>query len=295
MDASGWLVVDKPSGMTSTKVGAIVKRLFKVNKIGHVGTLDPLATGVLILAIGYATRLINIFEQSSNYKKYEFSVVFGASTDTFDSDGTIVSECNVFPTRDDIERVCAALVGEQLQTPPQYSAIKIDGRRLCDWARKGIQKDAKARPINIFSLNLLRYVNEKEATFSIECTAGTYVRSVAVEIARQLDTLCFVTALRRTKDRIFELEQSCPLDFLGKIAYKERECWPFLPMDFVLGDIPVVSLSDEEWEDVKHGRPICVPDCGFDAAACMRYSGTLVGLCHVSQGQCFPKKVFSVF
>jgi tRNA pseudouridine55 synthase len=297
---NGWLIVDKPPGITSTKVGALVKRFLKADKVGHVGTLDPLATGVLIFAVGYATRLISFFESSSSYKKYEFSVVFGRATDTFDSQGQVVGECDVFPARHDIEQVCREMVGEQLQTPPIYSAIKVDGRRLCDWARKGVQKEPKARAINIFSMNLTNYANEREASFSIECSAGTYVRSVAVEIARRLGALCFVTAIRRTKDRIFCIEQASPLDFSGEMLYKGGECWPLVPMDFVLGDIPVVSLSDKEWEDIKQGRQIDAPDWALRdtpdcAVACMRYSGALVGLCGISQGQCFPKKVFDVF
>ena len=294
---NGLIILDKPKGLTSTKVGSIVKRITRIKKIGHIGTLDPMATGILVLALGEATKLIHLFEQSKdNTKIYEFSVVFGKSTDTFDSDGKITSQTNKFPSKESIEIICKKMIGQQLQTPPVYSAVKIQGKRSCDLARKGLSVELSQREVNIESLELTDYKNEIESSFKVKCSAGTYVRSLAVDLAKNLGTECFVTSIRRIKDRIFTIEQSISLEILENLLHKEDIGRFITPMIKLLDDIPALNISDDDLVDIRFGRSITITDEIEDGSAVKILNhGELVGVGCICGSLCLPKKVFNVF
>jgi tRNA pseudouridine55 synthase len=358
----GWLVLDKPSGVTSTRVGAVVKKVLGagvcedagaaalrgggfsafvrrgVCRIGHVGTLDPLATGVLVLAVGEATKLVPYLEKYTCARKgYDFSVVFGISTDTLDLDGQVVQRDTKIPRLEGLQAVCERMLGEQLQVPPVFSALRINGRRSYELARSGCPQEPKARAITIHSLRLNHFDTAPQAfcdlgsacaSFSVECSGGTYVRSLARDVAEKLGCLATVIALRRTQDRIFPLQDAFTLDFLRKIAQKGMVRDVLIPMEFVLDSLPEVLITDEFLEKLRNGAAFQVSRdtsglaavtgsaatmatedglASKDAAApgsssleegvCVRvkHAGRLLGIGVLRGELCFPKRVLNVF
>ncbi|MEM7696059.1 MAG: tRNA pseudouridine(55) synthase TruB [Pseudomonadota bacterium] len=191
----GWLILDKPIGMTSTQALGAVKRILQPAKAGHAGTLDPLATGMLPLAFGEATKTVPFVVDGT--KRYRFTATFGAETDTDDADGTVIATSDVRPDAAAIEGALAAFTGDIFQTPPKFSAIKINGQRAYDLAREGAEVEIKPRPVRIDSLTLLSF-DGQNAVLEAVCGKGTYVRALARDLARALGTAGHVTALRRT-------------------------------------------------------------------------------------------------
>ncbi len=208
----GFLNVNKPSGMTSNFVVQKLKRKFKPSKIGHFGTLDPMASGVLPIAIGKATRL---FDYSLNKKKgYIATFDFGYLTDTLDITGSITNEGGKVPTREDIISILDSMVGRQDQIPPIYSAKNIDGRRAYDLAREGIEFELKPKEITVYKLELLEQVSDTKFKFNIECSSGTYIRAIGRDMASRLGTMATMSELIRTKAGDFDLSSAIDLDTL---------------------------------------------------------------------------------
>lgn len=206
----GFLNIDKPSGMTSNAVVQKVKKKFKIKKIGHFGTLDPMASGVLPLAIGKATRLFDY----SLEKKKSYTVVFefGYLTDTLDSTGTILEEGGLIPTLDDINVIIPSMLGKQDQMPPMYSAKNVNGRRAYDLAREGIEFELKPKEITIHKLDLLEQVSDSKFRFNVVCSSGTYIRAIGRDLASKLGTIATMTELRRTMAGDFDLTNIISLD-----------------------------------------------------------------------------------
>ena len=192
----GWLILDKPKGMTSTQAVSRVKWLFNAKKAGHAGTLDPLATGILPIAFGEATKTVPFVQDGK--KAYQFTVAWGVETDSDDSDGTIVRTSDARPDADAIRQAMGQFTGTIMQIPPSYSAIKINGERAYDLARDGETVELAAREVTIDSLELISFTGD-EAVFEARCGKGTYVRAIARDMGRALGCLGHVTALRRTK------------------------------------------------------------------------------------------------
>ena len=193
-DVNGWLIVDKPRGMGSTDVVNMTRRMFKAKKNGHAGTLDPFATGVLPVAFGEATKLLPLV--TDGRKEYEFVLQWGAETNTGDSEGEIVSRCEKVPSREDILAVLPQFIGEITQVPPAFSAIKINGQRAYDLARKGEDVAVPERKVEIYTLELLEELPGCQARFRVVCSKGTYVRALGRDLARKLGTfgyLCILT------------------------------------------------------------------------------------------------------
>ena len=206
----GFLNIDKPSGMTSNAVVQKVKKKFKIKKIGHFGTLDPMASGVLPLAIGKATRL---FDYSLEKKKaYIVVFEFGYLTDTLDSTGTILEEGGSIPTLEDINSVIPSMLGKQDQIPPMYSAKNVNGRRAYDLAREGIEFELKPKEITIYKLELLEQVSETKFRFNVVCSSGTYIRAIGRDLGSKLGTIATMTELRRTIAGDFDLTNIVKLD-----------------------------------------------------------------------------------
>lgn len=258
---NGWIILDKPLGLGSTQAVAAVKRNLreagirdpwgKKVKVGHGGTLDPLATGVLPIALGEATKLCGRMLDAS--KIYAFTVRFGAETDTLDLEGKVIAESAVRPSAAEVEAVLARFAGPIAQVPPAYSALMVDGERAYDLARKGEVVELKSRSVTVHTLTLLA-ADGDGATFEAHVSKGTYVRSLARDIARALGTVGHVTMLRRLKAGPFPIEQAISLDKLNEIGKGAPLEQALLPLESGLVDIPVHDLSPEQARAVRQGR-----------------------------------------
>ncbi len=253
-DINGWLVVDKPRGMGSTEVVRRTKRLFHAKKNGHAGTLDPFATGLLPVAFGEATKLLPFV--TDGVKEYEFVLQFGASTDTDDSDGKEISRCGKFPTRAEIEAVIPFFLGRIVQVPPAYSAIKINGCRAYELARKGIETELSGREVEIYDLKLTEELPNHQARFYVKCSKGTYVRTLGKDIALKLGSLGYLQELRRTKCGIFDLKHKILLENLENIVYGEDLKKFLLPIETFLCDITVIAVSEADAAKLRKGQAI---------------------------------------
>lgn len=244
----GIIFIDKPEGITSSKVDVICKRVFKTRKIGHIGTLDPFASGILPIAINGATKLIPYFKWIHE-KTYEFEIKFGEKTDTADKTGQIIHTSNVLPNIEDIKKTLPKFLGRITQIPPQYSAIKINGRNAYELARHGHNPDIKPREVEIKCLNLLEQTAPDVFKFSATVSTGTYIRSLAEDLAQALNSVGHAYSLRRMAvGRFF----SCiSLDTLLK-----RGAEIVRPIEEVLDDIPCVTISDDLAMIASLGRPI---------------------------------------
>jgi len=254
LDISGWLILDKPTDMTSTQAVGAVRRLFDAKKAGHAGTLDPLATGILPIALGEATKTVP-FAQDGD-KLYRFTIKWGERTDTLDREGEVIATSDVRPDRDAIENALPDFVGDIEQIPPKYSAIRIDGARAYDLARAGEEVEMVARPVTVHSLTLMDAPEADLAVFEMRCGKGTYVRSMARDLAHKLRSEGHVAALRRIEVGPFDEADAVTLDELTEMAHKGRALEGLLPVETALDDIPALAVTDEEASFLKQGRPI---------------------------------------
>jgi len=259
----GWIIIDKPVGPGSTQIVSAVKRALRVGgypklKVGHGGTLDPLASGVLPVAVGEATKLAGRMLDSD--KVYDFTIGFGVETDTLDGEGKAVATSELRPTRSDIEAVLPRFTGPISQVPPAFSALKIDGERAYDLARKGEAVEIAERQVTIHSLQLSSPVRTGEELQEITLTAhvskGTYIRSLARDIARALGTVGHVTMLRRTKAGPFTLEPAISLDILEERAKARSLELILLPLTAGLDDIPALSVTPDQARALREGRKL---------------------------------------
>lgn len=251
-DINGWLVVDKPRGMGSTDVVRKTKRLFKAKKNGHAGTLDPFATGVLPVAFGEATKLLPFVTDGK--KEYEFIIQWGAESDTDDSEGEIIRRCEKIPSKDEILKVIPEFIGEIIQVPPAYSAIKINGQRAYDLVRKGIEVNIPPREVEIYALEFECELPGNQAKFKVTCSKGTYIRTLGKDIARKLGSLGYLQELRRTKCGNFDLRQKILLENLENMVYGEDLEKFLLPIETFLCDITVIAVSEADAAKLKMGQ-----------------------------------------
>lgn len=249
----GWVNLDKPAGMSSTQAVGAVRRLLNAQKAGHAGTLDPLAGGILPIALGEATKTIPYVQDS--LKTYRFTVAWGEARDTDDADGEIIDTSDKRPAREEIESVLGDFTGEITQTPPRYSAIKIGGRRAYDMARDGADFEPKPRAVYIKKLTLLE-VRGDEAEFECVCGKGTYIRSLARDMARKLGTLGHIEALRRAAVGPFDEESAISLDKIEALGHSAALEKALLPLESALDDIPALTLRTEETARLKSGQSL---------------------------------------
>ncbi len=294
-DINGWLVVDKARGVGSTDVVRRAKRLFRARKAGHAGTLDPFATGVLPVAFGEATKLLPFV--TDGVKEYEFVLQFGAETDTDDSEGQIVSESGKFPDQEEISGVLSQFLGRIVQVPPVYSAIKINGQRAYDLARRGVVVEMPPREVEIYALNLLEMMPENRAKFKVCCSKGTYVRTLGRDIARKLGSKGYLQALRRTKCGNFDLKQKILLENLEKTVYGENLKKFLLPMETFLCDITVIAVSEADAAKLKMGQSLSPRGYGFCEAGSEEgvamCQGRLVAVVRIDARRIAPVRVFN--
>jgi tRNA pseudouridine55 synthase len=262
--ADGLLLVDKPKGITSHDAVDAVRRALSIRKVGHAGTLDPMATGLLVMGVGRATRLLRFLGDMD--KEYEGTGRLGQETDTLDAEGEIVRTAPVDVSEADVVGGMAVLTGELRQRPPAYSAVKVGGRRLHREARAGRPAEAEPRTVRVDVFDL-RAFDGRDVDFLAVCSGGTYVRSLVADLGGRLGTGAHLTRLVRTRVGPFRVEDASPPDAPG----------PLLPLERAVGHLPRMELSEDEAEAAGHGRPLGPPDGpGFHAAFDPR--GRLVGV-----------------
>ncbi|HVU28961.1 MAG TPA: tRNA pseudouridine(55) synthase TruB [Sphingomicrobium sp.] len=256
MALNGWIIIDKPVGIGSTSVVSAVKRILREakepkTKVGHAGTLDPLASGVLPIALGEATKLCGRMLEAT--KSYDFTISFGEETDTLDLEGEIVARSEVRPGVQEIEGVIGRFTGEIEQVPPAYSALKIGGKAAYARARAGEDVDLKPRRVTIEELSLLS-LDEGKATLRASVSKGTYIRSLARDIARALGTVGHVSYLRRRRAGPFSLDSAISLDFLEEAAKARALTRTVLPFESALDDIPALPVTPDQARLLRHGQ-----------------------------------------
>ncbi|PZO89358.1 MAG: tRNA pseudouridine(55) synthase TruB [Sphingomonas sanxanigenens] len=258
---NGWLIIDKPVGPGSTQIVSAVKRALRAGgypkaKVGHGGTLDPLASGVLPIAVGEATKLAGRMLDSD--KVYDFTIAFGVETDTLDLEGKAIATSDHRPTRADVEAVLPRFTGPIDQTPPAYSALKVDGERAYDLARAGEAVQLASRAVTIHALTIDPATPASGAlesvTFTAHVSKGTYIRSLARDIARALGTVGHVAMLRRVKAGPFTLESAISLDKLEQLGHGRALKDVCLPLRAGLDDIPALSLTPDQAGLLRQGR-----------------------------------------
>ena len=251
--ACGLLNVNKPSGLTSRRVVDRVQRLVRPAKAGHAGTLDPLATGVLLVGVGAATRLLGYVQQLP--KAYVGRFLLGCSSPTDDVEGPLTPVADaVIPSRDEIQHAVQLLTGQILQQPPAYSAIKVQGRRAYDLARRQQPVNLPERPVTVYAMEILSY-EYPELTLAVRCSAGTYVRALGRDLARSLSTAAVMAALVRTAIGEFRLDQAVEFDHLTDENWAAHLAPPLCAVP----GLPQVCLSDGDLAQIRHGRTIAVP------------------------------------
>lgn len=247
----GWVNLHKPVGMTSTQALSIVKRVLNPQKAGHAGTLDPLASGILPIALGEATKTVPYVQDS--IKTYNFTVTWGEQRTTDDAEGTAMATSDARPSREDIESLLPAFLGDIQQTPPQFSAIKVDGARAYDLARDGETIELKSRIVYIESLEIVSHT-DAETTFRCVCGKGTYVRSLARDMGLKLGCFGYISALERASVGPFALENAILLDIFQNPDDKPTPEQVLLPLQTALDDIPVLALREQEAARLKNGN-----------------------------------------
>jgi tRNA pseudouridine55 synthase len=299
-DVHGWIILDKPVGMTSTHAVSVVKRLFTAKRAGHAGTLDPLASGCLPIALGEATKTVPFVMDGR--KAYQFTVRWGEERDTDDAEGRVVTVSEARPSVDEINAILPNFTGVIEQVPPRYSAIKIDGERAYDIARDGESVELKARPVDIHHLGLLAVPNPDHAVFEAECGKGTYVRALARDMGRLLGCHGHVSALRRTEVGPFAEQDMIPLERLEPLCHRAAAgefnlAQALLPVETALDDIPALAISKADAARLQRGQAVLMR--GRDAPVLsgtiyVTASGRLIAIAEVDRGEVVPKRVFNL-
>lgn len=297
---SGWICLDKPYDLTSTQAVSRVRRIFNAQKAGHAGTLDPLATGVLPIALGEATKTVAFMVDAD--KSYRFTIAWGTSTTTLDREGEVTGRSDVRPTPDQVKAVLHEFEGEVMQVPPAYSAIKVDGERAYDLARAGEAVELAARPVLIHGLAVGETPDADHVEIHMDCGKGAYVRAVVRDLAARLGAEAHVSALRRTRVGPFTEAQAIGLDLLEDLGHKARQSEALLPVETALDDIPALAVTDEDAFRLKQGRSIVLvprqveslraglaPGARTVSAMC---GGVMVALCEMRAGRLEPSRVF---
>jgi len=251
---NGWIIVDKQAGITSRQVVTKISKILNLKKVGHGGTLDPLATGILPIAIGEATKVISLVQ--SKEKKYAFIIKWGVSTETDDSEGKVLEISKARPTHKEITSILNCFIGNVFQKPPLYSAIKINGQRSYKLARQKIEIEHKLRKIKVYNLTLKKIIDVNSAEFEVTCGKGTYVRSLARDIAEKLNTKGHIMSLRRLSVGPFDEKDTIFIDFSKEIIHSPSVLDKLLPIETVLDDIPALVLNEIEARQVKQGQKI---------------------------------------
>lgn len=301
----GWLVLDKPKGLTSTQALARVRRFLNAEKAGHGGTLDPEATGVLPIAFGEATKTVAYAMDGA--KTYRFIVRWGESTTTDDREGEIIDRSGKRPDEAEIVAALPAFLGEIEQVPPQYSALKVDGERAYNIARDGDVADLAPRIVRIDRFELVSVIDADHTEFEVACGKGTYVRALARDLAEAVGTVGHVAALRRFKVGKFTIENAILLDDLLAMDQSAALERLLLPIETALDDIPALALTEAEAHRMRHGQAVALltrmdmerlkalqGDLGEDGAVFAHFGGKPVALARVEGAEIRPVRVLNM-
>jgi tRNA pseudouridine55 synthase len=294
----GWLVLDKPQNITSTQAVGIIRRVFNAQKAGHSGTLDPLATGILPIALGEATKTVSFAVDGE--KAYRFTVRWGAETETDDTEGAVAKTSDLRPDRAGIEALLPQFHGEIMQVPPAYSAIKVDGARAYDLARDGETVVLDARPVFIDSLQLVDMPDAATSVFEARCGKGTYVRALARDMGRLLGCYGHVIALRRTRVGPFDEAIAVTMDALMAVSEAgdpEQLSRLLQPVETALADLPELLVSQTDAASLARGQTVLIR--GRDAPilsgpAYATSKGRLIALGELAKGALHPTRVFNL-
>jgi tRNA pseudouridine55 synthase len=303
----GWVVVDKPAGITSTQVVGIVKRIFDAQKAGHAGTLDPMATGILAVALGEATKTVRYAMDAE--KTYRFTARWGEARDSDDAEGAVTATSSKRPTREEIESALPRFVGHLVQVPPTYSAIKVQGERAYDLAREGEEIVLGPRNVEVRSARLLGVPDEDHAEFEIRCGKGTYVRAWVRDLALALGTLGHVSALRRTRIGAFCERDAIALETLKGFMHIPAAFEHLRPISTALDGIPALAVTGPDAVRLRSGNPILIRASQFARIAERQPEGSdlqgltvflstaegePVALAEFAQGELRPFRVFNL-
>jgi tRNA pseudouridine55 synthase len=299
-DVHGWVVLDKPVGMTSTHAVSVVKRLFSAKRAGHAGTLDPLASGCLPIALGEATKTVPFVMDGR--KGYLFTVRWGEERDTDDAEGRVTATSATRPHAEAIAALLPRFTGTIAQTPPKFSAIKIDGERAYDLAREGEAVELQSRPVDIHRLDLIEIADADHAVFAAECGKGTYVRALARDMGQALGALGHVCALRRIVVGPFreidlisleQLQALCHRAAAGEASFADA----LMPVETALDDIPALAVSRADAARLQRGQAVLLRGRDapiFRGTVYVTAAGHLVALAEVDRGEIVPKRVFNL-
>jgi len=299
-DVHGWIILDKPVGMTSTHAVSVIKRLFTAKRAGHAGTLDPLASGALPIALGEATKTVPFVVDGR--KNYLFTIRWGEERDTDDAEGRVAATSELRPDAAAIRAHLPRFIGAIEQVPPRFSAVKIEGARAYDLARDGEQVELKPRTVEIHQLELREIPDADHAALAAECGKGTYIRALARDLGRTLGTLGHVSALRRIRVGPFSEQDMIPLERLEALCHRaaagEGDLADLvLPIETALDDIPALAVSPADAARLQRGQAVLLR--GRDAAVFsgvvqVASGGRLVAIAEVDRGEIVPKRVFNL-
>ncbi len=299
---SGWVNLDKPYDLGSTHAVSRVRRACNAEKAGHAGTLDPLATGILPIALGEATKTVPFLMDAD--KAYRFTIAWGRDTTTLDREGETTASSDVRPTGDQVEAALPAFIGEVDQVPPNFSAIKVDGERAYDLARDGVEFELPTRKVKIFDLKVVEQPDPDHITLEMECGKGTYVRAVVRDLAKALGACGHVADLRRTRVGGFSEAGAISLETLENLSYEARLSEALLPVETALDDIPALAVTDEDAFRLAQGRAIVLLPRQVetlkaelppgDRTVSAMSGDRLVALCEMRAGRLNPVRVFQL-
>lgn len=299
---NGWVCLDKPFGMGSTEAVSKVRRLFDAQKAGHAGTLDPLASGILPIALGEATKTVPFMMEAQ--KVYRFTLNWGISTDSLDREGEITGRSDVRPDVEAVRAALPAFVGEIDQVPPQFSAIKVDGQRAYDLAREGTDFELASRRVMIHEATVSDAPDADHVELTIRTGKGVYVRSLARDLAAVLGAEGHVSALRRERVGPFSTENAVSLDFLTDLVHRDAASEGLLPVATALDDIPELAVTDQDAFSLRQGRPIVLLPRQVETLKGRLRDGsrtvsafqgqTLVALGQLRAGRLEPDRVFNL-
>jgi tRNA pseudouridine55 synthase len=293
-DISGWLIVDKPAGVTSTSVVNKVRWALDAKKAGHAGTLDPAATGVLAVALGEATKTVPYITDA--LKCYRFQVRLGAATNTDDAEGEVIETSDQRPSDDAIRAALGPFIGDIEQVPPQFSAVKVDGERAYALARAGEEMELAARPLYVESLEMIARVDADTVELELVCGKGGYVRSIARDLGRALGCLGHVLWLRREWSGPFEASDGISLDEIDALAKTPDLDARLLPLELGLDDLPELRATAEGAQRLKNGNPGMVvgADVEWGDEAWASFEGKPVAVGVYRSGELHPSRVFNL-
>ena len=291
-DISGWIVIDKPAGVTSTSVVNKVRWAFRAKKAGHAGTLDPAATGILAVALGEATKTVPFVTDAT--KAYAFTIRLGVATNTDDAEGELIASSDLLPSDDEIRIALAAFTGDILQVPPKFSAVKIDGQRAYAMARAGEVVELAARPLFVESLDLKSRPDPDHAMLEMVCGKGGYVRSIARDLGAALGCFAHVETLRRLWSGPFDLEDAVTLEKVETLAHSAEIDDLLLPLETELSDLPELPATPEGAQRLANGNPgmVIAANAEYGDLAWASLAGQPVAVGIYKAGELHPTRVF---